>query len=77
MEATLASKNTPSVAQTWRTEKGTFYAVNRSRKLAFRRTDGGPWANDTLRSKEALANEEVVGSDKIDDGWFTVYRLRA
>jgi hypothetical protein len=73
----MPSTNAPSKDQQWRTEKGTYYASNRSRKLAYRRVNDGPWQPTELLGKDALAEAEMVGWDRIEAIWFTVYRLPA
>jgi hypothetical protein len=62
--------------QGWKQEQGTFYAVNKQRKRAYRRLGQGTWEPVEPLSKEAVAAAEEVGWDRIEDGWFSVYRLR-
>ena len=60
--------------QQWQEEQGTFYAVNKQRKLTYRRVDQGAWQQAEMLSKEARAAAQQVGWDRIEGGWFAVYR---
>ncbi|GAC1396725.1 MAG: hypothetical protein NVSMB65_15880 [Chloroflexota bacterium] len=60
--------------QEWKQQKGTFYAVNKQRKLTYRRVDDGAWQPAEELTREAVAAAEQVGWDRIDGGWFAVYR---
>ncbi len=60
--------------QEWKQEQGTYYAINKQRKQTYRRVNDGPWESVEPLSAEQRSGLTQVGWDRVEEGWFSVFK---